>query len=112
MVIRILRWRWKIEAKKMPVCKLLRTNMLDCCRWLQRPIPIHKVHGGWHNFFVESLMSIAEIIIPRKTTESPIERLKVSVFSIPMEKAESDGTLEWKATTMILVQLYAAGKEG
>jgi L-alanine-DL-glutamate epimerase-like enolase superfamily enzyme len=96
----------------MPVCKLLIINLLDCCRWLQRSIPIHKVHGGWHSFLVASLMSIAEIIIPRKTTESPIERLKVSVFSIPMEKAESDGTLEWKATTMILVQLYAAGKEG
>ena len=36
-----------------------------------------------------------------------VERLDVSVFTIPTDKPESDGTLEWDSTTLVLVRLRA-----
>jgi L-alanine-DL-glutamate epimerase-like enolase superfamily enzyme len=42
----------------------------------------------------------------------PIEDLEVSAYQIPTDQPESDGTLEWDATTLILVRLRAGGKEG
>lgn len=38
--------------------------------------------------------------------------LEVSAYTIPTDRPESDGTLEWKETTMILVKARAGGKEG
>lgn len=42
----------------------------------------------------------------------PIEKLKVHAFKIPTELPESDGTLEWDSTILILVELYAGNKKG
>jgi L-alanine-DL-glutamate epimerase-like enolase superfamily enzyme len=42
----------------------------------------------------------------------PVESLAVSVYRIPTEKPESDGTLEWNGTTMVLVELRAGGEHG
>ena len=44
--------------------------------------------------------------------EAPIERVSVSVYRVPTETPESDGTLEWDATTMVLVRVTAAGQTG
>ena len=41
-----------------------------------------------------------------------IEALTVSAFRIPTDRAESDGTLEWDSTTLILVELEADGARG
>ncbi len=41
-----------------------------------------------------------------------ITRFTTSVYTIPTETPEADGTYEWKSTTMILVELEAAGKKG
>jgi len=41
-----------------------------------------------------------------------IQTLKVSAFKIPTDSAESDGTLEWHATTLVLVEAQAAGITG
>ncbi|MFD0795386.1 enolase C-terminal domain-like protein [Mucilaginibacter litoreus] len=41
-----------------------------------------------------------------------IMSLSVSVYTVPTDRPESDGTLEWNSTTMILVELAAAGKMG
>lgn len=38
-----------------------------------------------------------------------IERLGVSAYKIPTATPESDGTLEWNSTTLVLVKLPAAG---
>jgi L-alanine-DL-glutamate epimerase-like enolase superfamily enzyme len=43
---------------------------------------------------------------------APIERLEVSAFRIPTDEPESDGTLSWDATTLVLVELHAAGTAG
>ncbi len=41
-----------------------------------------------------------------------VEALDVSVFVIPTEGKESDGTFEWEKTTLVLVEARAAGKTG
>lgn len=43
---------------------------------------------------------------------APIERIQTSVFVVPTERPESDGTLSWDHTTMVLVRLSAGGQEG
>jgi len=41
-----------------------------------------------------------------------IEHVEVSTYRIPTDKPESDGTFAWNATTLILVQIDAAGVQG
>jgi L-alanine-DL-glutamate epimerase-like enolase superfamily enzyme len=42
----------------------------------------------------------------------PIERIEVSAYTIPTDAPESDGTLEWHQTTLVLVQASAGGTTG
>ncbi|MBS1780842.1 MAG: mandelate racemase [Bacteroidetes bacterium] len=41
-----------------------------------------------------------------------IEKMTVSVYSIPTSMPEADGTIEWHSTTMILVEVYAGNAKG
>ena len=41
-----------------------------------------------------------------------IDDLRVAAFRIPTESPESDGTLEWTATGLVVVELAAAGERG
>ncbi len=41
-----------------------------------------------------------------------IERIDVSTYRIPTDGPESDGTLEWRATTLVLARVMADGKVG
>jgi L-alanine-DL-glutamate epimerase-like enolase superfamily enzyme len=41
-----------------------------------------------------------------------IERLEVSAYKVPTDGPESDGTLQWDATTLVLVQLHAGATSG
>jgi L-alanine-DL-glutamate epimerase-like enolase superfamily enzyme len=41
-----------------------------------------------------------------------IERVCVSCYTVPTETPESDGTLKWEKTTLVLVEISAGGKEG
>ncbi|MEE6163324.1 MULTISPECIES: enolase C-terminal domain-like protein [unclassified Mycolicibacterium] len=41
-----------------------------------------------------------------------IERLEVAVYRVPTEGPEADGTLEWDATTAVVVHAHAAGFVG
>lgn len=41
-----------------------------------------------------------------------IERLQVSAYTIPTDFPESDGTLEWDRTTIVIVEVHAGGKQG
>jgi len=43
---------------------------------------------------------------------SRVDRLEVAVRTIPTDAPEADGTLEWSATTVVLVKAYAGGREG
>lgn len=42
----------------------------------------------------------------------PVEAISVSAYRIPTETPESDGTIEWDSTTMVLVRAKAGGQEG
>ena len=42
----------------------------------------------------------------------PIQRIGVSAFTIPTSSPESDGTLEWDKTTIVIVQASAGGRKG
>src|SRR6185437_11941229 len=41
-----------------------------------------------------------------------IKRIEVSVYKIPTDFPESDGTLEWLDTTIVVVEAYAGSKCG
>jgi L-alanine-DL-glutamate epimerase-like enolase superfamily enzyme len=41
-----------------------------------------------------------------------IERLDVSAYTIPTEEPESDGTLTWDATTVVVAEITAGGRTG
>jgi L-alanine-DL-glutamate epimerase-like enolase superfamily enzyme len=41
-----------------------------------------------------------------------VERIDVSAYTIPTETPESDGTLEWDATTLVLVEVRGGGHAG
>jgi len=43
---------------------------------------------------------------------APIERVDVSVYVIPTDAPEADGTAEWDSTTVVLVEASAGGKTG
>jgi len=49
---------------------------------------------------------------PEVLSGMPIERLEVSAYRFPTDLPESDGTLEWDSTTMVLVRLTAANVQG
>ncbi|HET8875307.1 MAG TPA: enolase C-terminal domain-like protein [Casimicrobiaceae bacterium] len=42
----------------------------------------------------------------------PIDRIEVSAYTIPTDAPESDGTLEWHQTTLVLVQARAGATAG
>ncbi|HEY7404246.1 MAG TPA: enolase C-terminal domain-like protein [Candidatus Angelobacter sp.] len=42
----------------------------------------------------------------------PVESVRVSSYTVPTDEPESDGTLEWNRTTLVLVEVKAAGKNG
>ena len=46
------------------------------------------------------------------STDVAVERLEVSAYTVPTDALESDGTLEWNSTTMILVEASGGGKSG
>jgi L-alanine-DL-glutamate epimerase-like enolase superfamily enzyme len=41
-----------------------------------------------------------------------VERVDVSAYTVPTDFPESDGTLEWDSTTMVVVELRAGGETG
>ena len=43
---------------------------------------------------------------------SPITRAAVSAHTIPTESPESDGTLEWSSTTIVIVEIMAGDVSG
>jgi L-alanine-DL-glutamate epimerase-like enolase superfamily enzyme len=45
-------------------------------------------------------------------TGNTIERIEVSAFTVPTKTPESDGTLAWNSTTMVVVRISANGMEG
>ncbi|WP_437312097.1 enolase C-terminal domain-like protein [Sorangium sp. So ce388] len=42
----------------------------------------------------------------------PIERIEAAAYTIPTDRPESDGTLEWRETTLVVVHASAGGERG
>lgn len=48
-----------------------------------------------------------------RDSRAPIERIDVSVYKVPTEdQPESDGTLQWDHTTLVVAEPVAGGKQG
>ena len=45
-------------------------------------------------------------------SNTPIDRIEVSTFTMPTDFPESDGTLEWNSTTLVLVHAYGGNGRG
>jgi L-alanine-DL-glutamate epimerase-like enolase superfamily enzyme len=50
--------------------------------------------------------------MPAFSASPPVQRLNVSTFTVPTDAPESDGTLKWDKTTMVLVEVHAGGHTG
>lgn len=48
----------------------------------------------------------------RTRAEAPVTEVKVSAYTVPTDQPESDGTLEWDSTTIVVVELEAGGECG
>ena len=46
------------------------------------------------------------------TTEVAVDRIEVSAYTVPTDSPESDGTLKWDSTTMVLVEAAGGGERG
>lgn len=46
------------------------------------------------------------------STKISIDKIQVSVYTIPTDAPESDGTFEWNSTTIVLVRVAGGGKYG
>jgi len=46
------------------------------------------------------------------SSTAPVDKVRVNAFTIPTDYPESDGTIEWNSTTMVLVEVSAGGKTG
>jgi len=45
-------------------------------------------------------------------SETSVERVEVSAYTIPTDAPEADGTFKWNSTTLVLCQIHAADKIG
>ena len=42
----------------------------------------------------------------------PVTQLDVSAYTIPTDRPEADGTIEWNSTTIVIVQVTAGNQTG
>ena len=47
-----------------------------------------------------------------RRNDVPVDRLAVSVYRVPTDRPESDGTARWESTTLVLVEIDAGGERG
>jgi L-alanine-DL-glutamate epimerase-like enolase superfamily enzyme len=47
-----------------------------------------------------------------KASTATVERVEARAFTVPTDRPESDGTLEWDSTTVVVVELEAGGERG
>jgi L-alanine-DL-glutamate epimerase-like enolase superfamily enzyme len=50
--------------------------------------------------------------MPAFSASPPVKQLQVFVFTVPTDSPESDGTLKWHETTMVLVEVHAGSQRG
>jgi L-alanine-DL-glutamate epimerase-like enolase superfamily enzyme len=50
--------------------------------------------------------------VTRDAAQAPVNRLRARAYRIPTDAPEADGTFAWKATTLVVVEMDAAGQTG
>ena len=50
--------------------------------------------------------------LEKSSSDPEIDRLDISTFTVPTDAPESDGTLSWDHTTIVIVTAHAAGQQG
>jgi L-alanine-DL-glutamate epimerase-like enolase superfamily enzyme len=50
--------------------------------------------------------------MPTTAIEAAVEHLDVSAYQVPTDAPESDGTLRWDSTTMVVVEVSGGGEHG
>ncbi|HUK48404.1 MAG TPA: enolase C-terminal domain-like protein, partial [Terriglobales bacterium] len=50
--------------------------------------------------------------MPKPLSSVPVEGVQVSTYTVPTDFPESDGTLKWNKTTLVLVEVDGGGKQG
>ncbi len=58
------------------------------------------------------LMSCSDTSSGRSRSAAQVEHVEISTCTIPTDLPESDGTLQWNHTTIVLVEIAAAGEQG
>ena len=51
-------------------------------------------------------------VVSRRAPVAPIGRRSVSAYTLPTDQPESDGTLEWSSTTIVIVELDSSDVRG
>lgn len=62
--------------------------------------------------FIDGRLGFSVQIVSNPADQVRIDRGSVSVFTIPTDAPESDGTLQWDKTTLVLVDLWAGKWHG
>jgi L-alanine-DL-glutamate epimerase-like enolase superfamily enzyme len=62
----------------------------------------------WNSIRTVTEQALREVI----AVHTPIERLEVAAYTVPTDMPESDGTLAWDSTTLVLVEATAGGVRG
>ncbi|HET9185178.1 MAG TPA: enolase C-terminal domain-like protein [Solirubrobacterales bacterium] len=55
---------------------------------------------------------MSAVDLGRRAAEAPVSELQVRAYTIPTDAPESDGTLEWDSTTIVVVEVEAGGEKG
>ncbi len=50
--------------------------------------------------------------MPRISQIVPVDRVDVKSYTVPTDLPESDGTLEWDRTTLVVVRISGGGNQG
>src|SRR5205814_587965 len=62
---------------------------------------------------VQGVATREEVAVAVSTRSAvAVERLDVSAYEIPTDEPESDGTLEWDSTTIVVVEAHAGNETG
>ena len=57
-------------------------------------------------------MALSGELALRRAPGAPVDSVRCQVFRVPTDRPEADGTLEWSATTAVVVEVGAGGTVG
>ena len=61
---------------------------------------------------VSRVDTVSDTVSSRRALDVAVEQVSASAYTVPTDRPESDGTLAWDSTTLVLVEASAAGAIG